>query len=178
MAEITSVTSELLQAKIRTLLPSQQGFGEDLQAQNVIVPIVDLTETAEGSSVRQDLQTALAFGSVTSHLVNNTTTVIVNTTGFYRVFGACTVGEASSASRSGVIQLSDGSTTKNIWGMRVTATSANVTTSLNYDFVTFVGVGESIKIFSGATDIFFEGNTRQIADINGVLVNPSGFTPQ
>lgn len=178
MAEITSVTSETLQAKIRTLLPSQQGFGEDLQAQNVIVPIVDLTETAEGSSVRQDLQTALAFGSVTSHFVNNTTTAIVNTTGFYRIFGACTVGEASSSSRDGVIQLSDGITNKNIWGMRVTATSANVVTSLNYDFVAFVGVGESINIFSSAADIIFQGSTRQIADINGVLVNPSGFTPQ
>ena len=178
MAQITSVTSELLQAKIRSLLPSQQGFGEDLQAQNVIVPVIDLTETAEGSSVRQDLQTALAFGSVTNFSVSNTTTVIVNTTGFYRVFGACTVGEASSSNRSGVIQLTDGATTKNIWGMRVTATSANVTTSLNFDFVTFLGAGESIKIYSSAVDIQFEGNTRQIADINGVLVNPLGFNPQ
>ena len=49
MAEITSVTSEALQRKVRELLPSQRGFGEDLQAQNVIVPIVDLTRSAEGS---------------------------------------------------------------------------------------------------------------------------------
>ena len=38
MPQITPITSEALQAKIRQLLPSQIGFGEDLQAQNVIVP--------------------------------------------------------------------------------------------------------------------------------------------
>lgn len=178
MAQITRVTSEALQAKIRQLLPSQQGFGEDLEAQNVIVPVVDLTETAEGSAVRQDLQTALAFGSMSTHLVANATTTIINTTGFYRVFGNVTIGEASSAARSGEFVLSDGSTDKNIYSIGATATSANVLGTANYDFVVFIGAGESLKIVSDAVDVIFGGSTRQIADINGVLVNPSGFSPQ
>ena len=60
---ISSVTSEALQAKLRQLLPSQQGFGTDLSASDTIVPIIDLTASAEGSDVRQDLQTSLAYGS-------------------------------------------------------------------------------------------------------------------
>jgi hypothetical protein len=40
MAQIKSVVSESLQATIRRLLPSQSGFTEDLQAQNVIVPVI------------------------------------------------------------------------------------------------------------------------------------------
>ena len=91
MAQITSVTSESLQAKIRELLPSQQGFGEDLQAQNVIVPIVDLTAAAEGSDVPLYQQQAIAFGSQTAFDVSNTTTVIANTAGFYRIFGVASV---------------------------------------------------------------------------------------
>ena len=61
MAQITQITSEALQATIRRLLPSQQGFGEDLQASNVITPIIDLTPTAEGSSLSENLSTALAW---------------------------------------------------------------------------------------------------------------------
>ena len=49
--EITPITSEALQAVIRRLLPSQRGFGDDLQATNLITPIIDLTPTAEGSSI-------------------------------------------------------------------------------------------------------------------------------
>tara|TARA_A100001388_G_C28759792_1_gene497049 strand:+ start:958 stop:1494 length:537 start_codon:yes stop_codon:yes gene_type:complete len=178
MAQITSVTSELLQAKIRSLLPSQQGFGEDLQAQNVIVPVIDLTETAEGSSVRQDLQTALSFGSMDTHQVAAANTTIINTTGFYRVFGNATIGEASSSARKGKIILGDGTTNKIIWSIGATATSANVIASVNYDFVVFVNTGENVQITSDTVDILFGGSTRQIADINGVLVNPSGFNPQ
>ena len=63
MAQVTSVTSEALQTQIRNLLPSQQGFGEDLQASNVIVPIIDLTATAEGSALPLDLSSAATFES-------------------------------------------------------------------------------------------------------------------
>ena len=88
--QITSVTSEALQAQLRNLLPSQEGFGTDLMAQNVIVPIIDLTRAAEGSSVPQNLQTSLAFGSQTAFSANNSTVVIANTAGFYRVNGIMT----------------------------------------------------------------------------------------
>ena len=56
--EIITVNSEALQEQIRDLLPSQNGFGSELQASNVITPIIDLTATAEGSSLGTDLQTA------------------------------------------------------------------------------------------------------------------------
>ena len=90
MAQLIRITSEALQATIRRLLPSQQGFGEDLQASNVIQPIIDLTPSAEGSEVRQDLQTAFSFGSISQFSVRNGTGTVANTPGFYRVF--CAVG--------------------------------------------------------------------------------------
>ena len=178
MAQITSVTSEALQAKIRQLLPSQQGFGEDLQAQNVIVPIIDLTETAEGSSVRQDLQTALAFGSQTAHLVNNTSSTIVNTAGFYRVTGVFTFNDNDTAALAQLI-LSDGATDKIIYGLTPYGSGGVATNAQNnIDFTVFVNTGESIKINAASTYTYFYGTSRQIADINGNLTNPSGFTPQ
>ena len=68
------IKSADLESKIRELLPSQGGLGAgfDLSASTQIVPIVDLTESAEGSNVRADLQTALSFNDITSFDVGNT----------------------------------------------------------------------------------------------------------
>lgn len=171
---VTSVTSEALQLKLRQLLPSQQGFGTDLSASDTIVPIIDLTEAAEGSEVPQMLQTALAFGSQTAFAIENSNTTILNTTGFYRVFGVSTMGQAASSPLNR-FQLSDGSTQKTIWATQSSTTPD--TTSLEFDFVVFLASGESLIAFSNQTGAFLDGSTRQIADINGTLVNPVGFTP-
>ena len=62
------INCQTLQDKIRAVLPSQGGAGAglDLSASTTIVPIIDLTESAEGSNVRQDLQTALSFNNITN----------------------------------------------------------------------------------------------------------------
>ena len=78
MAQITTVTSEALQATLRRLLPSQQGFGEDLQASNVITPIIDLTPSAEGSILPDYLQTALTLTDATVFASNNNTVSSIN----------------------------------------------------------------------------------------------------
>lgn len=176
--QITSVTSESLQAQIRNLLPSQEGFGTDLMAQNVIVPVIDLTAAAEGSTVPTDLQQALAFGSQTSFVANNSTVVIAETTGFYRVFGNASLRTTSGSNVFSLLQMSDGLSTKNIWSLNCTAGSTDLGLSNNFDLIVFLGSGESISAVSNNTDSYCVGSSRQIADVNGNLVNPSGFNPQ
>ena len=176
--QITSVTSESLQAQIRNLLPSQQGFGTDLMAQNVIVPIVDLTAAAQGSTVPTDLQQALAFGSQTAFSANNSTVVIANTTGFYRIFGNASLRTSGGGAVSNVLQMSDGLSTKNIWSLNGSAGSTDLGLSDNFDFIVFLAASESISAISNSADAFCVGSSRQIATVNGDLVNPSGFTPQ
>ncbi len=178
MAQITSVTSESLQAQLRRLLPSQQGFGEDLQASNVITPIIDLTSTAEGSNIPQMLQTALAFGSQTAFDVVNTTTVIANTAGFWRVTANIFAnGQAGFPSEIG-FQMSDGTTTKNVYmialGAGTTFTSGVID---NIDLVFFLRAGDDLSAVSPANFTNVSGSLRQIADVNGNLINPSGFIP-
>lgn len=173
MAQVRSVTSEALEATIRNLLPSQNGFTEDLQASNVITPIIDLTPSAEGSQVRQDLQTAIAFGSQTPFNVENTTTTILNTTGFYRVFGV--VSQYANTGTVVNFNLTDGLSTKLILQY---ASATSDSEKNNIDFVVFLAAGESLNIFTSNSGAIAAGSTRQIADVNGALVNPSGFTPQ
>jgi hypothetical protein len=124
------------------------------------------------------LQTALAFGSQTAHAVNNANTTIVNTAGFYRITGAFTFNDNDPSALAQLI-LSDGTTDKIVYGLTPYGTNG-VSNNLvnNIDFTVFVASGESIKINAASTYTYFYGTTRQVADVNGTLVNPSGFTPQ
>lgn len=177
MAQITPVTSETLQAEIRRLLPSQQGFGEDLQASNVITPIIDLTSVAEGSSVGQNLQTAMAFDSQTVFDVSNATTTILTTPGFFFVqANFYSNNNGAITSRVG-FQMSDGTTTKNVYVARMEAAFFASSIIPNVSLVMFLRAGDSLIATAPTTNNAVVGSLRQIADVNGNLVNPSGFTP-
>jgi len=177
MAQLINITSEALQATIRRLLPSQQGFGEDLQATNVVTPVIDLTPTAEGSVLEPILQRALAFGSVTAHSVSATTSTLINTTGFFRVFGAVSYDANASSSVVASFTLTDGSTNKIIYSA-VGQAPGDTGGVINYDFVVFLAAGESLTATGSTSAISLRGCSRQIADVNGNLVNPSGFVSQ
>jgi len=166
------INSQELEDKVRNLLPSQGGAGAgfDLSASTQIIPIIDLTESAEGSNVRQDLQTALSFDNVTPFLVTNTTSTIVSTTGYFRLFGNCTAGSPTGNQLS--ISITDGTTSKIIFNSNVSGFLTNVggTGFIPFDFIVFVGAGDSITASSNTTGGSVVGITRQIADIDGNLV--------
>lgn len=175
MAEIVPVVSEALEAQIRDLLPSQRGFGEDLQASNVITPVIDLTAAAQGTTTPESMQQAIAFGSITAFQAQGATDVIANTPGFYRIFGTVVISDSATA-ESAEIQMSDGLSTKNVIRFRKDGTGMNGVQ--NYDFIVFLSSGDSISAISASNDTFLSGCSRQVADVNGNLVNPVGFTPQ
>lgn len=167
------IKSQTLEDKVNQLLPSQGGFqaGVDLSASTTIIPIVDLTESAEGSGLREDLQTASSLTSASAFDVTNTTTTIINTTGYHKIIGTSTVSSAGVASFVN-ISLTDGTTTKIIWGQRVPGNSTFTQTAVDLDIIVYIRAGESCTITSASTDSRCLGSARQIADINGTLVNP------
>jgi hypothetical protein len=172
MAQEFTIKSTAIEDKINQLLPSQGGFqaGVDFSASTMVIPIVDLTETAEGSTFRQDLQTALSFKSEV-YSVNNTTTTIINTTGYYNILNTFTGIPDSSAGKEGTINLTDGVTTKALYKLRLPATSNSSAITDTKSVIIFVQAGESITIGADNT-VIMSGSARQIADINGNLVNP------
>ena len=169
MAQEFTIKSEAIENKINQLLPSQGGFqpGVDFSASTMVIPIIDLTESAEGGTTREDLQTALSLGSITSFSVSNATTTLINTTGYFRVFGTIQNFGGTNAK----FQLTDGTTTKVI--VDFTHSSGSLITSNDYDFNVFITAGVSLVCVSGANNIKMTGCTRQIADLSGNLVNPS-----
>lgn len=179
MAQIRQVVSESLQSTIRRLLPSQQGFTEDLQATNVITPIIDLTPTAEGSLLPTNLQQSLAFGSQTAFNIAGATTVIANNAGFFRIFGTSLIRPNGGAAVHNRFSMSDGLSTKVVWGHESNADSAtDGTGTVTYDFTVFLAAGESISGVSSDSACIMAGSVRTVADVNGNLTNPSGFVIQ
>lgn len=167
------IKSQQLEDKINQLLPSQGGFqaGVDLSASTQIVPIVDLTESAEGSNLRQDLQSAISFIQATPFSVTNTTTTLVNTTGYFRVFGTATlVGNAADA--EAIFILNDGASNKVIKKFILPATGADREVVNSYDFIVFLEAGDILQAQSSVVQSIMNGVTRQIATITGELVNP------
>lgn len=168
MAEEFIIKSEAIEDKINQLLPSQGGFaaGVDFSASTMVIPIVDLTETAEGSNLRVDLQTAFSKTS-TFNAVAGATTTLVSTTGYYRVFG--NVVASNGGAETGIIRINDGLGTHIIFRAHNANTEDNI---VPFDFVVLLKAGDSLEAVSSANDIYMSVTTRQIADLQGNLTNP------
>ena len=174
MAQITSITSEALQAEIRRLLPSQQGFGEDLQATNVITPIIDLTSVAEGTNVPQYQAQAINLGGITVFSIGATTTTIVNTPGFFKVSGYLNNSNSSAAD----FTITDGTTSKKFYDLVGLATTNADTRKILVDINVFCKAGDSVTCANGSATVPAVLYVQQLADVNGVTTLPTGFTPQ
>lgn len=165
------IKSQDLESKVRELLPSQGGIGAgfDLSASTQIVPIIDLTESASGSSVREDLQKAFAFNNATTFSVNATTTVIQNVPGYYRVFGSFCGSTDPSIGKEGNVEINDGLATKKIYTLRTPASATTYVVQQTYDLIVFLTAGDSLQITADNT-VIMGGSSRQIADVDGTLV--------
>lgn len=177
--QVKTITSEALEAAYRNLTPSQDGFTEDLMASNTIIPILDLTESAEGSAVPEFLQRAMDFASDTKLAVNNTQT-IANTAGFWQINYQISMGSNTGGDEEGYISISDGISSKKLidFWIRDNATNPAQSYGVQDTIVVWLNSGDTITSTSTDVDVRVSTSTRQIADVNGVLVNPQGFTPQ
>lgn len=177
-AQIVQVTSESLQAQIRRLLPSQQGFGHDLQATNVIIPTIDLTSTAEGSILPAQLQNAWDFSTGHSTVANTTTNLIVNA-GFWKVDLVYTGNVSGTSTFNAFINLSDGLTSKVIWELNAPNTGTGAFGAIGeQEFYVYLRSGDSLSATSNSTQAVLDISYRNVADVNGNLVNPLGFVSQ
>ena len=150
MAQEFVIKSAALEDKINQLLPSQGGAqaGVDLSASTMVVPVVNLTEAAEGSTLRLDLQTAFSHKTITEFNVANTTTTVINTTGYWRVFGISQ--NYQSTVNNAQIQINDGTTTKYIFRVRNSASSNAYDNTYQYDFIVKLEAGESLEMTTTA----------------------------
>ena len=163
MTQQFRIDSESLRDKINTLLPSQNrgSIGVDLSGSTTIIPVVDLTETAEGSDFPASLQNAFTHTNINFASVSNTTTDLVNTPGFYRVLGT-----SNSTAGVGKVLINDGTTSKEVIDFR-----GNGGDSV-FDFVVKLEAGDTLKVQSTSTNMTMNVAVRQLADVSGNLIQP------
>ena len=171
LAQEFVIKNTLLEDKVNELLPSQGGAqaGVDLSASTMIVPVVNLTEAAEGSTLQEDLQRSLSLSSITVFSVLNTSSTVLNTTGYYFFQGSYD-GRNNTSSQDGIISITDGVTTKNIIKFNVRTNTAQI--NIPFSFNVLVKAGESIVCESTGSTVTLRGTFRQIADLSGTLINP------
>ena len=173
MAQEFFINSQKLEDKIRTLLPSQGGFGAgfDLSASTQIIPIIDLTDSSEDTTLRQDIQSASSFANVNAFSVNGNATLL-STTGYFKIIGTGYLTSRANFNDFIGFQINDGSTDKFIWkaGTYVTTgTNTFTNTSFEYEFVFKLTAGDTLKAAIALSSSGLSGSLVQIADINGVL---------
>ena len=169
MAQEFKINSTIIENKINQLLPSQGGFGAgvDFSASTMVIPIVDLTESAEGSNVRQDLQTAFSYNTITSFNVQNATNeTIIDGTGYWRVIGTATMNKIDDSTDC-ELKLFDASASKTFLNWNVAKDARLVR---EFDVIVYIQAGQALKGTAASTTNAIRGCFRQIADIAGNLV--------
>ena len=181
MSQIINITSEALQATIRRLLPSQQGFGEDLQASNVITPVIDLTPSAEGSILREDLQTAWTLTDCTVGSFSNNTgspATLVNTPGFWRVQIQSSIVLDASNAINNIINVTDGLSSKQLYLHHGPAASGNAYSTDFSTITVLLSAGQSLTGTTNSVNSQIKYVLRQIANNTGDFNDPAGFVSQ
>lgn len=175
------VTDEALEKKFRDSFKSQGGaeLVNDLFASGVIVPVVDFSDAAAGSVLPTELQQAWDFATGSALITSTTPQTIINNTGFWKVgLTYNSIIEIPGTTRvSCVIDLWDGTTSKPVFGSTAGINAATVQFDQNeWSFIVFLRAGDSLRGKVQNADRNLDVWYRQIADVNGTLVNPLGFT--
>jgi len=172
MAQEFTINSSAIETKINQLLPSQGGFGAgvDFSASTMVIPIVDLTESAEGSGVRQDLQTASSF-STENTLSINSDNLITNTTGYFQLNFAYNIN-TNVANNFVRIYIDDGTTEKDIFKQRAYTSGTSSSIGGNGSVVAFLSAGKELRQESNSAGASISVSSHQIADISGNLSSP------
>jgi len=172
MAQEFIIKSEQIEDKINQLLPSQGGFaaGVDFSASTMVIPIVDLTETAEGSALRADLQSAFSLNNTSKASVSGSSSTFISTTGYWRLQGNSFA--SFNGNNTAKIQITDGTTTTVVYELQAYNTAVtDIVAGIPFDFVIYVQAGESVAAVAD-TGARLNVQARQLADLSGNLTNP------
>jgi hypothetical protein len=177
MAEVPFVSEEFQRA-YRNTFRGQVSTGRDLHVSDTIIPVVDFTPTASGTSLPPELQYCRNNNSsVFSTSVSGTGTVLAANAGFYKLDVFLSVKDDNTR----VTIYNDDTVTQYTIYNGVLVLDAGVHDTLFESFVVYTPSSFSLKadyVPSGTAAGALNIVTTNIADVNGNLVVPSGYDPQ
>jgi hypothetical protein len=169
---------EAIEEDLNSNFPSQGQGNPPLyySLSEVVVPTYSINNVAEGSILREDLQRAWDFSTGSVNTSAATSTLITNT-GFWLVDTQVTIQDDGLSTFEARLDIDDGIGTKTIYRL---FTRSVGTTGVgfvdNNQLVVFLRSGDSLKATSNDTNVIMSNSWRQIATVNGQLVNPLGFS--
>jgi len=181
----TPIVSETLQSQFRTTFPSQITSGRDLHVSDVIIPIVDFSTVATGSTLSTELNNAIDYSMGNYSVTSASSSSIITTTGFFRVVGSIGLVGANTGSTNGgvIFEMNDGTTDKIVFQQKVIGGVGDATPNSPfmqlYDFICYIHTNHSLKVkVIDSTRNIAAGTTRQVADINGNATKPLNFVSE
>lgn len=168
---------ESIEENLNTNFPSQGQGNPPLyySLSETVVPTYSINAVAEGSALPEILQTAWDFSTGGVAAANNTATAISNT-GFWQVWGNIVAQTPTSAQASASIRISDGASNKSVWSWEELVGTTGVISQQIPTFYVFVRSGDSVTAQTNSVNVRIDLNYRQVADVNGNLVNPLGYS--
>lgn len=169
---------EAIEEDLNSNFPSQGQGNPPLyySLSEVVVPTYSINNVAEGTSLPENLQTAWDFSTGSVQKTSAGATTFISNPGFWQI-DLTVSANTSTSDRGADISLSDGLTSKKIWdfGSEATGGTTAATSSFESKFVVFVRSGDDVVV-TGDANLYLAIWYRQIADINGNLINPLGFS--
>jgi hypothetical protein len=166
---------EAIEEDLNSNFPSQGQGNPPLyySLSEVVVPTYSINDVAEGTSLPEMLQTAWDF-STGHNTISNATTNIITNTGFWQYDLVISNTDGGAASSS--VYIDTGLATKVIFKYSSPGVGNAANNVMEDRGVVFLRSGDTL-VASGSSafmnmDIWY----RQIADLNGNLVNPLGFS--
>ena len=168
---------EAIEEDLNSNFPSQGQGNPPLyySLSEVVVPTYSINSVAEGSGLPQNLQTAWDFSTGQAVQVGAGTTAAISNTGFWKVGIHAEVDFATAGVNQAELRIFDGVTEAAIWIAQDRTSNPNENFLVNDEIVVFLRSGDTLRAICTAGASLFV-NYRQIATLNGTLVNPLGFS--
>lgn len=169
---------EAIEEDLNSNFPSQGQGNPPLyySLSEVVVPTYSINDVTAGSILGENLQTAWGFG--TGHTTtSNTTDTLITNPGFWKV-SVNFVGWVNAAvALEAYLYIDSGITTKTIWRVDMPIASNSSYATLDAEeMVVYLRSGDSLKVTTDSQYMIVNSVYRQIAEPNGTLVNPLGFS--
>ena len=173
---------EAIEEDLNSNFPSQGQGNPPLyySLSEVVVPTYSINSVAEGSGLPELLQTAWDFSTGNYQSTSSTRSTIISNAGFWLVdltYSGLVQRDTGSRSTASV-SIYDGITDKEVWASTNAvggATKEEAFFSEN-KFVVFLRSGDSLRGRTQGADFSLDVWYRQIAEPNGTLVNPLGYS--
>mgnify|MGYP001502302978 FL=1 len=169
---------EAIEEDLNSNFPSQGQGNPPLyySLSEVVVPTYSINDVTDGTSLPESLQQAWDFSTGANQVINTNTDIITNP-GFWLLQGAITTSDSSASVENGDIRIIDSTpTTKVIFRNATDGNNTDAENRNNFSFIVFLRSGDKVNVLSSYNRVVVDIAYRQIADVNGNLVNPLGFS--